>query len=398
MLFVINTLRIGGAETFLINLTNYLSWNTEHEIFLLATNYENFSEQNDLEQKLELKNGRYLSIKQPLFLKKGIRNRVIKKLYWTFFTGWYKKFEVSKTKQIIAEIGPGIVITNQLYSDRVIHHCGLKVPYVIVDQGDYRLSFDDKLILLENCDHIICVSESNRQLMKAYYPKNNISVIHNAYLNKPVAKKKTRKELNIPTGAFVFILVARGIPEKGWLESVMAFAKTKCYDNAYLVLVGEGKGVDNARNYASQKGLKNILFTGYLKEPGEILHLANAAILPTYFASESLPLSLVECLWADLPLIATSIGGIPEIIKGEDGDCGILVKLKDGKPDIDDLALAMDQMFNEAEYFKKWIPYCRSNFDMRKTADEYLKIAGKLTSKIVSGENKVLKEAGSFDS
>jgi glycosyltransferase involved in cell wall biosynthesis len=398
MLFVINTLRIGGAETFVINLTNYLSRNTEHDIFLLATNYENFSEQNDLEKKLELKNGRYLSIKQPGFLKKGIRNRLIKKLYWTFLTGWYKKFEISKTKKILTDMSPDIVITNQLYSDRIIHQCGLKVPYIIVDQGDYRLPFNDKLMLLENCDHIICVSESNKQLMKAYYLKNNISVIHNAYLNKPVARKQTRQELNIPSEAFVYILVARGIPEKGWLESVMAFAKTKSYNNSYLVLVGEGKGVDDARNYASQNRLKNILFTGYMKEPGEIIHLANAALLPTYFASESLPLSLVECLWAGLPLIATSIGGIPEIIKGENGDCGILVKMKSGKPDIDDLALAMDRMFNEADNFKKWIPYCRSNFDMRKTADEYLKIADRLTSNIVSGKNKVLKEAGSFNS
>jgi len=287
----------------------------------------------------------------------------------------YNYYEINQSRSIISAIKPDLVISNLIYADRLIYKCHLSIPHIVVDQGDYRKAFSFRMKILNSCSHIVCVSESNKHLMMQYHHKNNIQTIYNAYSKSPNIINKTRTDWDIPEDAFIYIMVARGIREKGWLEAIVAFSKIKESSNSYFILVGDGIGVNEAKEYAKENKVNNIRFTGLLTNPESTFKMADVAILPSYFESESLPLTLVEALWSDIPLIATDIGGIREIVEDDKGTCGILIPLKDSKPDVDQLVIAMNEMHDNIQKYKKNIPYCRSKFDMKYCANQYLELS-----------------------
>jgi len=95
-----------------------------------------------------------------------------------------------------------------------------------------------------------------------------------------------------------------------------------------LCMTGNGE-VERARAWARERGIEELVtVTGWL-EPREVraqLDSADMLVLPSV-ASESFGLVLIEAMAACLPVVATRVGGIPEIV--EDEHCGILVNPSD---------------------------------------------------------------------
>jgi len=122
-----------------------------------------------------------------------------------------------------------------------------------------------------------------------------------------------------------FVYFGRLSYEKGVDILITAASRLK---NARLLIVGEGPDEERLKKLAARLGADNIKFTGYKSgdELKEILAHSQFAVLPSRWY-ENLPFSIIEAFALAKAVVATDIGGIPEMV--EDGVNGSLFPLED---------------------------------------------------------------------
>ncbi len=97
------------------------------------------------------------------------------------------------------------------------------------------------------------------------------------------------------------------------------------HPNLHFVLVGGGEDEENCRRQA--QGLNNLSMTGFVENVGDYLAAFDLFVFPTY--AEGLGSSLLDAMSFSLPLIASRVGGIPELLRH--GDNGLLIGVADEK-------------------------------------------------------------------
>lgn len=148
----------------------------------------------------------------------------------------------------------------------------------------------------------------------------------------PARGSGIRAEFGIEADAPLVVMVARLNRQKG-VDDYLKAAALVCrrHPRARFMLVGEKfRNVhriitqDDAyharlRRMTTKLGLtRNLIFAGRRSDVAEILAEATLSVLPSY--SEGIPNSLLESMAAGLPVVATRVGGIPELVRdGEDG-------------------------------------------------------------------------------
>ena len=188
--------------------------------------------------------------------------------------------------------------------------------------------------------------------------------------------QKSRDSLGMTEDAFVFGLTSRGIAEKGWEIAIQAIKclRDKGYNNAHLLLIGSSEYEIRLKERESHE---YIHFIDKFDRPLEWLaydRLCDVGILPTYFKSESLPMSIIEYMLLEKPIIATDIGNIKSMIHKGDYISGISLELKDGKPTVDDLVDAMEKMIVDKIFYqtcKESTKELMKEFTIDKCAEKY---------------------------
>lgn len=141
----------------------------------------------------------------------------------------------------------------------------------------------------------------------------------------PAARKATRGELGIPPDAFVFGTVGRMAQVKNQAMLVRAAAPL-LGPRVRLVIVGHGAEAERTRAVAKELGVSAFAhFAGETPRVPE--HLAAFDVFALSSDSEGLPLSLAEAMGASLPLVCTSVGGVPLVV--DEGQTGFLVPAGD---------------------------------------------------------------------
>ncbi len=125
-----------------------------------------------------------------------------------------------------------------------------------------------------------------------------------------------------PGEPLTFVMVARGMREKGWEFLVEAFGRLR--GEARLFLVGEGAFLDSlAKVYA---GDAQITFAGLHLNPVEAIGRCDVFVHPSIYKAESLPTVVIEALFAGVPVIATDVGDVATMIETTDGHrAGMLI-------------------------------------------------------------------------
>jgi glycosyltransferase involved in cell wall biosynthesis len=138
-----------------------------------------------------------------------------------------------------------------------------------------------------------------------------------------VTREKARTRIGLPSNGVVFGTVGRLAKTKGHSYLLGAFAEVrKRIPEARLVIVGGGQLQDDLVRKAVDLGLSDsVILTGLRSDVLEILNGFDVFVFPSL--AEGLPLALLEAMAARLPVIATNVGGVPEVIN--DTDCGMLV-------------------------------------------------------------------------
>jgi glycosyltransferase involved in cell wall biosynthesis len=133
-------------------------------------------------------------------------------------------------------------------------------------------------------------------------------------------RAETRRYLGVPDERFVVGWVGRMTAVKRTDDVLEAF---RCLResgvDACLCLVGDGPDRDRLERRATELGVvRDTLFLGYQEDVSPYYAAFDALILPS--ANEGTPVSVIEALAAETPVVATRVGGVPDVVReGEDG-------------------------------------------------------------------------------
>lgn len=185
-------------------------------------------------------------------------------------------------------------------------------------------------VVLKNADRVITVSRKTMEyVLKLGADKSKTSVMYNGVDQNffhPMNKEKSRNKLGLPKNK-TLILTVRRLVYKNGLDTLVEAASLLAREcpNLLWIVIGNGPDRKFITNRIRQLGVyDNVKLVGFV--PEELLPLYyNAAdyfVIPSG-SGEGLPMVLLEAMACGLPVIATTVGGTPEIIK--DMENGVLM-------------------------------------------------------------------------
>ncbi len=156
------------------------------------------------------------------------------------------------------------------------------------------------------------------------------------------ARTETRRALGIPDDRFVVGWIGRMTAVKRTGDVLQAVRRLREQGvDAVLCMVGDGPDRDSVEARAHELGIvRDSLFLGYQDEVADYYAAFDALILPS--ANEGTPVSAIEALAAGRPVVATRVGGVPDVVR--DGVDGFLVE----PGDVDGMAERLSQLAADA--------------------------------------------------
>ena len=193
---------------------------------------------------------------------------------------------------------------------------------------------------------VVTVSADLKEhLVAEGFPARRVKVIHNGIDVGPLPgaqmRARVRSELGVTDDVVVVGTVARLDPVKDLLTLIRAIGLQSC-ERAPMVLLVVGDGSERARLEASVREIgaeSCVRFLGHREDARELL--AGCDVYASSSISEGISLTILEAMAAGLPIVATQVGGTPEIV---DATCGRLVPARD--PDA--LGRALAALANDA--------------------------------------------------
>jgi len=195
---------------------------------------------------------------------------------------------------------------------------------------------------LEQSDGVTAISNYLKQATIEHFGFDRIEVIPNFVCPeeyKPKIDCDLRESLS-PDGSPVLVHVSNFRPVKRPVDCVEILARVLKQTKARLVMVGDGSERTNCIHRARCLGVSdNCLFVG--KQPNIIDYLCASDVLLLPSEQESFGLAALEAMAVQVPVIASRVGGLPEVI--DDGETGYLSAVGDVDKMADDAArLLMD--------------------------------------------------------
>jgi glycosyltransferase involved in cell wall biosynthesis/predicted ATP-grasp superfamily ATP-dependent carboligase len=140
-------------------------------------------------------------------------------------------------------------------------------------------------------------------------------------------RARGRAAIGVPDPIPVVGTVGNLYPVKGHRVLLSALARLESSPPAHLVIAGRGGEEDTLREQSRELGIADrVHLLGYREDVPDLLAAFDIYALPSF--SEGQSLALIEAMAAGLPVVATAVGGNPEIL-GESGISGILVPPRD---------------------------------------------------------------------
>ena len=181
-------------------------------------------------------------------------------------------------------------------------------------------------------DHYITVSDSVKEYLieKANIFPEKITTIYNGVaLNglTPEGEGAAPDLFDMEPHESVILAVGRLHRQKGYDYLIRAIATVKReIPSVKLLIAGEGEEENDLKNLVKSLDLsKEVILTGLCREVEKLLNFTELFVLPSLW--EGMPNAVLEAMAAAKPVVATRVGGVPELVK--DGETGILVPPED---------------------------------------------------------------------
>lgn len=251
---------------------------------------------------------------------------------------------LAQLREVVARREPDIIETHMVKSHFIVKALGLgrRLPWVAYHHGytttDLKMRLYNQINrwTLPSARHVVTVCEPfARQLARSGVARERISVRHNSV--GPAEQvgagevEALRRRLGLAAGERVILAVGRLSREKGHadlVEALGAMRRLSPGQDFKLVIAGDGPERERAESAAAAAGVADrVVFAGHTNDVRPFYALADVLALPSH--SEGSPLVLLEAMAAGLPVVATRVGGVPEIVA--DGESALLVEPRDAR-------------------------------------------------------------------
>jgi glycosyltransferase involved in cell wall biosynthesis len=187
----------------------------------------------------------------------------------------------------------------------------------------FFLTLLEDICLRNFADRILAVGEKVAAAHCKHYPGRSVDVIPNG-IPKPKfpsaqERERLRREMTGDGSDSVVITVGRFTGAKGYEDMIEAFHLLReRAANPKLMMVGAGPIVERIKNQIEDLNLKqSVILTGEREDVPQLLALSDVFASSSH--REGLPLAVLEAMMAGLPVVATSVGDIPNVVTKETG-------------------------------------------------------------------------------
>jgi glycosyltransferase involved in cell wall biosynthesis len=214
-------------------------------------------------------------------------------------------------------------IAGKVAGIKVVAHCH-------DDFKEYSLGVVIKIFYMLLLDKILAVSEKVRTFFvingrispKAITVYNGIDT---KYFDPKNVKDNIREELSLDKDSVVIGSIGVLEKDKGqrYLFEAIARLKEEGINNLICLVCGTGPEEANLKKFVQESGLKGeIIFLGFRNDMPKILKMLDILVI-TSLTIESFSMAAVEAMSMKVPVIATKVGGLPEVVV--DGETGLLI-------------------------------------------------------------------------
>ena len=231
-------------------------------------------------------------------------------------------------------------------------------------------------LVLKYFDAIVCVSDETKKTLAKKGSYRNMYVIPNAVDIEEIKRlSKQGININFPTKKKqrrTVFFAGRLSKEKGLLYLIQAAEMILAkHDDVKFLILGEGPEEARLRRMISQKKIGNTFhLLGFKKNIYPYLKMADFLVLPSL--AEGMPVIILEAFALGKSVIATDVGGIPEVIRS--GFNGLLIHAKD----VNALAQAMDALLKNPQLASKMgqngYTSAKSNHTFANQVKKYLSV------------------------
>jgi glycosyltransferase involved in cell wall biosynthesis len=267
---------------------------------------------------------------------------------------------VSRLRKLVKRFNPDLIQTHASKSHFLLRCSGVarSRPWIAFHHGytntDFRSPIYNSLDRwsLQAPDRIVTVSLATKaQLLRHGVPGERITVVHNAVqgqLRRPIQSdastlRQKKIEIGVSPDEKLILCVGRLSQEKAQIDLVSAMVhlrKTSPDLAVRVMIVGDGPERERIRQ-AIQSGdlAATVTLTGHLKDVTPYYEAADGLAIPSL--SEGSPNALLEAMAFGVPVVATAVGGIPEIVTN--GETALLVPAHDSAA----MAAALERLISD---------------------------------------------------
>lgn len=199
--------------------------------------------------------------------------------------------------------------------------CRKKIIYHIHGGAFIEFASGKKNIIqktISKVDLIITLSQSWKEYFENEFDCKRVEVIPNI-INQPTVNKA---KVDSKNEKVKFLFLGNISHNKGIFDLInLIISKKESFNNKFELLIGGDGEINQLNNLIRINELYNVVkFIGWIsgEEKNTIFNQTDVFILPSY--NEGVPISILEAMSYGIPIISTTVGGIPEIItNGENG-------------------------------------------------------------------------------
>ena len=271
----------------------------------------------------------------------------------------FDRAAVAALAKLCRERGIHVIHTHYLRENYIALQAKGKVPglrviytYHILTENSAAQKLCNRILSLRQDAAVANCSAGAARLAENGVPKGKIRLVYNAVDPQLWSKNEStlRQELGVDEKTFLFLFAARLVEGKGhaWLLECIKKLKECNVPPFRLILAGEGPLRAELEKKTNELGLGDVVtFLGYRSDMSNLYHGVDLTLCPS--ESETLSLLLLESLACGTPVLATNVGGIPDILSPEH-DCGAMMPYGD----TDGLTAAMADIMADRETLQRW--------------------------------------------
>ncbi len=309
--------------------------------------------------------------------------------------------------QLLRRVRPDVLHSHlpvaDFYARLLGRLCGVKcimssvhgLPERYLSTGSLGNRLLKRIVLHPRWGALTVCGQASAQQLTGYYPNARIHVIPNGIelqqhrrLTKAELRVK-REAVGVPEEGALILAVGRISSPKGHVDLVRAVpAIVAEVPSAFVVIAGEGEEMDTLRAAAASLGdlAVHVRVIGYWDDLAGLMAAADIYVLPSRW--DAMPLSVLEAMSWGLPIVATNVGCVPEMLGH--GSAGLLVPPQDSEALAKEILRLLRNPSLASALGKAALVRVQQHYDIRRTVAAFQDLYADLLAGRASGQSSAV--------